>query len=503
MCLATAELLFNVTAPNVALPDIGASLGAGFGELQWVLSAYALLLASLLLAGGSLGDRYGRKRFFVTGLGLFALASAACALAPSGIALIAARAAQGVAAAVLFPAGLALIAAEFEAGRERARAIGVWGASVSGAIAIGPLGGGLLVDHLGWRSIFWVDAALTAAAVVPAARQLRESRSSGGGRLDWAGTVVLTLALFLIVFAVLRGNAMGWTSPAVAGSFAAGAILAAAFLALEHRVANPLIAPALMRNRTFIAATGVAFLFAAGGFGPLVYVTLFLLDVVGSTPTEAGLQLVPFAAAAFLVSLLAAPIAARAGTRVTLAIGLALCAGGLLLMHGVGAHSGWERLLPGLVVFGAGGGLVNPTMTVAALSVVPPAQSGMASGVNNTARQFGIATGIAALGAALQAHLESDLRDRLAATPLGPAARSLAHRAADGDVAGALAAAGARGRVLFADAYREAFVSALNIVFLLAAGAAVAGVVLVVALVHPATGREVAAAQRPARARAD
>jgi EmrB/QacA subfamily drug resistance transporter len=401
VCIATALLLFNVTAPNVALPAMSRDLRLSFTAQQWVLSSYALVLASLLLAGGALGDRFGRKRLFLGGLAVFAAGCAVAALAGSSAVLIAGRCTQGLGAAVLFPAALALIAAEFE-GPQRARAIGVWGATVSAAIALGPLVGGVLVQALSWRASFLVGLVLAVPTAAVAARHARESRAVHAPGIDVAGTAALTAAMFLSVSALLEGDQRGWGSGLVVGAAGGAAAAFGLFLAVEHRVAHPLIAPALMRNRTFAAATLVALLFAASGFGPIVFITQLLIRVLGGSPIAAGAELLPFAAASFVVSLLAAQVAARFSVRSTLAGGLLLCAGGLLALRGVSPHGSWAHLVPGLVIAGAGSGLVNPTMTVASLAVVPPSQSGMASGVNNTARQLGIAAGIAALGALVE-----------------------------------------------------------------------------------------------------
>jgi EmrB/QacA subfamily drug resistance transporter len=437
VCIATALLLFNVTAPNVALPAITADLKLSFAAQQWVLSSYALVLASLLLAGGALGDRYGRKRLFLAGLAVFAVGSALAATAGSAGVLVFGRCVQGVGAALLFPAALALIAAEFD-GAARARAIGIWGATVSAAIALGPLLGGLLVQALSWQASFLVSlvAALPTAAV--AARHVRESRAAGDVGIDVGGTAVLSVAMFLAVFALQEGNQQGWGSLLVIGAALIAVVAAAAFVVVEHRVAQPLIAPALMHNRTFLVATLVALVFAASGFGPIVFLTQLLIRVLHGSPIAAGAELLPFAAASFVVSLLAAQVAARASVRATLAGGLLLCGLGLVLMRGVDPHGSWSQLAAGLVVWGIGSGLVNPTMTVAALAVVSPAQSGMASGVNNTARQLGIAAGIAALGALV----ESRTRTGLAGGK--PFADAYVH-AVDAMllVAGAVAAAGA------------------------------------------------------------
>lgn len=492
VCLASALLLFNVTAPNVALPAIAADLGAGFTAQQWVLSVYALVLASLLLAGGVIGDLAGRRRVFLLGLLVFGLGSTVAALAGDTRLLIAGRVLQGLGAAALFPSGLALIAAEF-AGPARARAIGVWGASVSGAIALGPLLGGVLVETLGWRAQFGFAVLLVLPAVAVGWRHLRESRDPSGARLDWVGAGLLTIALLLLVVLLQQANRIGWTSPVTLSMGLASALAFVAFLAVEFRSAAPLIAPALLRDTTFLGATFVALVFAVAGFAPLVYLTLFLLQVADSSPTLAGLQVAPFALVSLVVSLLAARVATRFGARACLAGGLVLCGAGLVLLLGLTPDSDGLRLLPGLVVFGVGAGIVNPTMTVAALSTVDVGHSGMASGVNNTARQVGIAAGIAGLGAVLQARLSDQLGVGLVERGVpAAAAQRAAEAAAGGDVVAATRMLGAAGPELSA-VYDVAFSGALTTVVLVAIGITAVGAVVTLALVRstgPAAEKE-------------
>jgi EmrB/QacA subfamily drug resistance transporter len=485
VCLASALLLFNVTAPNVALPAIAEELAAGFTAQQWVLSVYALVLASLLLAGGVLGDRYGRRRLFLLGLLAFGAGSLVCALAPAASVLIVGRVVQGVGAATLFPSGLALIAMEF-AGPARARAIGVWGASVSGAIALGPLLGGVLVQGLGWRAQFGLAVALVLPTAAVGLRHLRESRDTSAGRLDWTGVGLLTGSMVLLIVSIQRSSAVGWLSPVTLGMVGASVALFGLFVLVEFRVSRPLIAPALMRNPTFLGATIVAVVFAAAGFAPLVYLTLFLLRVHGSGPTLAGLQVAPFAVASLVVSLVAARFVDRVGVRSALVTGLVLCGVGLALMLDLRPESGGLRLLPGLVVFGVGAGVVNPTMTVAALSTVDAGHSGMASGVNNTARQIGIAAGIAGLGAVLQTRLASDIADALTAAGVpAPTSLTAASQAASGDLASAAQSLGAAGANLVS-AYGAAFGHALTVVFLVGIAITVLGGLVTVALIRPA-----------------
>jgi EmrB/QacA subfamily drug resistance transporter len=498
VCLASALLLFNVTAPNVALPAIGADLAAGFAAQQWVLSAYALVLAALLLAGGALGDRYGRRRLFLLGLAGFGVGSLVCVLAPTTALLVLGRVVQGAGAAALFPSGLALIAAEF-AGAARARAIGVWGASVSGAIALGPLLGGVLVQTVGWRAQFALAVVLVLPTAAVGLRHLRESRDASAAGLDWPGTGLLTGSLVLLIVLIQRGNAVGWLAPVTLVMAGAAVLLFGLFVLVEFRSAAPLIAPALMRNPTFLGATIVAVVFAAAGFAPLVYLTLFLLHVHGSSPTVAGLEVAPFAVAALVVSLLAARLTARLGVRVCLVAGLLLCGVGLALMLDLDPDAGGLRLLPGLVLFGIGAGVVNPTMTVAALGTVDAAHSGMASGVNNTARQVGIAAGIAGLGAVFEARLADGVGARLVAGGVpGPTATTAADLAASGDLAGATRALGPAVAAL-SPAYTVSFSQALTTVFLTGIAVIVLGGLVAVALIRPAPA-PAAPQDRPRRA---
>jgi EmrB/QacA subfamily drug resistance transporter len=402
VCLATGVLLLNVAAPNVALPEIGRDLGADLSMLQWVISGYSLALAATLLTGGTLADLLGRRRVFLGGLAGFAAASAACGLAPSALALVVGRAAQGLAAAVLLSSSLALLAQDF-AGPDRVRALGVWAATVAAAFAIGPLEGGVLTEALGWRAIFAVDVAVALPCLPLAIRHLRESRDPNASTVDWRGTATLSAGLFLGVFALTRGSVLGWGDDVIVASLAGAAVLLAAFVVVERRERYPMLDLGLFATPTFTGASLAVLIMAGCSFGPFVYLTLFLLDAAGASPTAVGLQLLPLSLAAFVVSVLGGRFATRLPVRVGVAGGLLLCAAGLLAMRGLAASSPWTHLLPGLLLTGAGLGLANPAVTYAALGVVPTTRSGMASGINNTFRQVGLAVGVAALGTLLPA----------------------------------------------------------------------------------------------------
>jgi EmrB/QacA subfamily drug resistance transporter len=409
VCVSTALLMVNVAAPNVALPDIARDLDASFTDLQWTLSGYALALAVFLLTAGTLADRFGRKRLFLVGLLAFNVASVLCAIAPSATTLIAARVVQGIGAAIMFPSSLALLAEEFE-GPARRRAIGTWGAVIGLSFAAGPLLGGLLVEAAGWRAIFVLNLLLGIPAVFLARAQLRESSDPHAPDTDWPGLAVLSAGLFAIVFAVLRGNALGWGSPTVAGCLVAGGLFLALFVLVEHRTARPMLDLSLFRNRTFTGASIIVGVLGGATFGSFVYLSLLLLNVQGRSPVETGLVLAPLAVVSFVVSLVAGRFNERLPLRATLVAGLLVVAAGNGLLVGVERDASFLRLLPGLAIVGAGVGLVNPLATFAHLGVMSPAHGGLASALNNTARQVGLAIGIAALGALVEHSLPASAR---------------------------------------------------------------------------------------------
>jgi len=481
VCISTTLLLVNVAAPNVALEAIAADLDASFTDLQWVLSGYSLVLAVFQLTAGSLADLFGRKRLFVGGLCLFTFASALCALAPSAGWLIAARAVQGLGAAIVFPSSLALLAQEFE-GAQRGRAIGIWGAVIGLAFAGGPLIGGVLVEPFGWQAIFVLGVVFGVPTIAFAVLQVSESRDPDPNPVDWPGVVTLSIGLFLIVFAVLRGNALGWTSTPVVALVAVGAACLALFAAVELRADAPMLDLRLFRNRTFLGATVIVASLSAGSFGAFVYLSLFMLDVRRGTPVEVGLWLAPLAIVAFAVSLAAGRLSHRVPLRGALVLGMSLTAAGLLLLTGLDAESSWTELLAGLVVVGAGIGLANPLVTFAHLGVLPPAQGGLASGINNTARQLGLAIGIAVLGALLQSHIAGRVEERT--DGLGAARGAVTDRIADGDVAAATQLAPAAARESLRATYDAAFASGLNELMLISVGLALAGLAAALVLVR-------------------
>jgi EmrB/QacA subfamily drug resistance transporter len=402
VCVAIFMLLLDISIVNVALPDMQRELHSSFTDLQWVVDAYALMLAATTLNAGTLGDLLGRKRVFIAGVGIFTAASAACGAANSPLVLNLARGAQGVGGAIMFAVSLAILSQEFH-GRERGTAFGIWGATIGAAVAIGPLVGGALTTWLGWRSIFYVNLPIGALCIVGAIRVLHESRN------EEPGFVTLTGGLFALVLALLRGNDWGWSSGREVALLAGAVVLLVAFVAIERGQREPMLDVSLFRVPTFAGAQIVAFTISAAMFSQWLYLTLYLQNVLGYSPIQAGLRFLPLSVISFFAAFAAGQLSTRVPVRLLLAAGLGLVGLALLLMSRVTTHSGWTALLPGFLLAGIGIGMVNAPLAATAVSVVEPRRAGMASGVNNTFRQVGIATGIAALGAIFQSTIKSHL----------------------------------------------------------------------------------------------
>jgi EmrB/QacA subfamily drug resistance transporter len=484
--VATFMLLLDITVVNVALPSIREDLGASFTELQWVVDAYALTLAALVLTAGSLADRLGRRRVFAAGLAIFTVASLLCALAPDPTVLKLSRALQGVGGAVMFAVSLALIAQEFPAGRERGTAMGAYGATIGVAVAIGPLVGGALTDGLGWQSIFYLNVPIGVAASAITYLTVRERRDPNVTRLDWAGVATFSGALLLLVLALLRGNHEGWGSAPIVALFAGSAVLLAAFVAIERRVAEPMLRLDLFRRRAFTGVQVAAFAISSSIFALFLYITLYLQGYLGLSPLEAGLRYLPITVASLIAAPIAGALLSRVHARVLLSAGLAGVGAGLLLMGGIEAGSDWTTLLAGFLVAGAAVGLLNPVIADVAVSVVPREQSGMASGINDTFRQVGVAVGIAVWGAIFVGRGAEKLTELTAGTDAarGSRPRELVEAASSGKLDQALAAVPPQARETISTAAREGLLTGLNDVLALAALIAFVGAALALWLVR-------------------
>ena len=490
VCGATFMLLVDITIVQVALPTMQRDLHANFTDLQWVISAYALTLSALLLTQGSLADRFGRKRVFIAGVVVFTLSSLACALATSAPVLVGARAVQGVGGAGMFATGLALIGQDFQ-GRERGTAIAVWGSTVGGAVAIGPLIGGALTSGLGWQWIFYVNLPIGVLTVAVAALRMVNVADPDAKRLDLGGLVTFSGSLFLLVLGLTRGNDDGWTSTTILGLFAGAAVLMAAFVLVEQAQRRPMFDLSLFRNPSFVGVSIGTFGLGAGMFAIFPYLTFYLQNLLGMSPLQGGLRLLPMTIFAFVVPVVMRMFGEHIGPGVTLGTGLMLSAGGLALMHLVTVTSGWTALLPGMVVGGIGVGIANPAIARIALGVVEPQRSGMASGINNTFRLGGVATGVAALGAIFQDRLSSSLHSSLGTVPA-----QLPQAVAAGGLRAAARLSGGQAAVV--SAARRAFVSGIDDILVVGAVCVVVGG-LFAALVRSRDLRlQVAQVSRPA-----
>ena len=399
VCLATAVLMLDIAVVNTALPHIASDLHAGLGGLQWVVDAYTLALASVVLTAGSVADRIGRKRVFSVGMVLFTVSSITCAMAGSIEVLDVSRGIQGIGGALLFATSLSLLAQAYPGPEERVKALAAYGASIGAAFAFGPLVGGALTSGFGWQAVFFVNVPLGIAGMIGTARWVRESRDSNARGLDWWGQITLSASLFLLVLALLRGNEDGWASTPIVAEFAAAAVLFAAFIAIQRRVKFPMLPLGLFKRPDFSGAQLAAFSISASFFALFLYVTLYLQNILGLSAIEAGLVYMPGTLVMFVVSGLSAQLASKVAPGAMIAGGLALVAVGLFMFLNVQVDSSWTALLPGFLVASVGTGIFNPAVSAVALGSAPQHMSGLAAGVNDTFRQAGIAVGVAAFGA--------------------------------------------------------------------------------------------------------
>jgi EmrB/QacA subfamily drug resistance transporter len=486
--VAIFMLLLDITVVNVALPDIQSSLNSSFSDLQWVVNAYALTLAAFLLTAGALADLVGRRRVFVAGLVIFTISSAACGLAGSPLELNLFRAVQGTGGAMMFATSLALIASAFH-GKERGVAFGVYGGVIGAAVAVGPVVGGLITSGIGWEWIFFVNVPIGIGAVMLTLSQVTESRDPDANGVDWVGFVTFSASLFLLVFALVQGNEKGWGSTEILSFLIGSVVLFVIFIVAERAQARPMLDLSLFRRRAFTGASIVAFCISASMFSMFLYLTLYIQDVLGYGPLAAGVRFLPVTLLSFAVAPIAGRLSVRVPIRLLLGAGLLLVSAGLLTMTAVDASSGWTTLIPGFVLAGAGIGLINPPLASTAVGVVHHSRSGMASGINNTFRQVGIATGIAGLGAIFQHEVTVKTTAALRSTPGGHQAIAATHGGLGPDlVSGAVGhiakSLPTPARSALLHAYRVGFTDAFTTILLIAALVALIGAIFALLLVR-------------------
>ncbi len=469
VCVGTFMLLLDITIVTVALPDIQHALHSTFADLQWIVDAYALTLAAFLLTAGSLADMYGRRILYLVGLVLFTGASALCGFAVTTLMLQISRAVQGVGGAIMFSVSLALLADAFR-GRDRGVAFGVWGAVTGLAVAIGPLLGGILTTGISWRWIFFVNAPIGVAALVVTTLRVGESRLPQATRPDWPGFATFTVALASLVYGLIESSTRGFTSDLVLSCFAVAFVLLCAFVVIEWRGKHPMFDLGLFRLPAFSGGLIAALGLSASIFSMLLYLVLYLQDILGYSALGTGLRLTVISGAIMITATIAGRLTSKVPIRLLIGPGLIIIGAGLLLMRGLGPTSSWTHLIPGMIVGGIGVGLVNPPLASTAVGVVKPARAGMASGINSTFRQVGIATGIALLGALFASEVTRQVTTIAAATPsLRSLGGQISSAVQNGQVSVLLHHLPATVRPVAVVATRTAFTAGLDHILLVAA----------------------------------
>ncbi len=468
VCVGIFMLLLDLTVVNVALPDIAVAFGSSLSGLQWVIDAYALGLAAVLLTGGTLADLYGRRLLFAIGIAMFTSGSALCGTATGIYFLALSRGFQGIGGAVMFAVSLALLSESFS-GKQRGLAFGAWGATTGLAIAIGPLVGGALVTGLGWRWIFYVNIPVGAAAFALTLLRVNESKDPTHKRVDLPGFATFSLGLGALIFGLIRSTNQGWSSPTIIGSLVAAAVLLGGFVAIELLRRDPMFDFKLLRVPTFCGGLVAAFGISASIFSVFTYLILWVQDGLGITALGTGLRFLPMSVAIFITAAIVGRLTSYVPARLLITPGFLLIGAGLLLMRGLSADSGWTQLLAGLVVGGVGAGMVNVPLVATAVGVVQPRRAGMASGINSTFRQIGIATGIAVLGTIFIRRLRSTVVDQLAGTPLASHAQQIADAAGGGQAQTILNQLPAQVRPLVEHAALAGYAAGLNLILLISA----------------------------------
>jgi EmrB/QacA subfamily drug resistance transporter len=443
LCVSLLAIVIDNTIVNVALPTLVRDLDADVAELQWVVDAYTLVFAGLLLLAGALGDRYGRRRTLLAGLAVFGVASGGAAYAGGVDGLIVARAVMGAGAAFIMPATLSLLISVFTDARERAMAIGIWAATAGLGVALGPVVGGVLLDHFWWGSIFIVNVPLTAIAVVAGTRLLPESRDPVARRVDWAGAGLSGVGLVAVVWAIIEAPSKGWTSAPVLGAGAFAAVALVAFVVRQRRTAEPLLDVRLFKDARFTAATSTITVLFFALFGFLFLSTQYLQFVLGYSPSAAGVRVLPYAGAMIVFAPLSSTLVARLGTKRVATAGMLLFSTGLAIAATVTVSTGYGRLGIALLFMGAGMGLAGAPATESIMGSLPPERANIGSAVNDTTRELGGALGVAIVGSIMSSLYAAGLPDDVPA-------------AARDSLGAAVQVSGV------ADAAREAFVHAMS-----------------------------------------
>jgi len=487
MCLSLLLIVMDNTIVNVALPTLQRDLDASTTQLQWVVDAYILVFAGLLLTMGSLGDRFGRRGALAIGLSVMGTASILSSFANSADQLIATRALMGVGGAMIMPATLSIITNVFTDRRERAQAIAIWSATAGAAVAIGPVTGGWLLEHFWWGSVFLVNVPVVVVALVLGQLFVPTSRDPSAPPIDVPGALLSIAGLVVLVWAIIEGPG-GWTDPEILGAFALSAVLLGIFVLWERRVPFPMLDVSFFRNPRFSAASGAIMLTFFAMFGSLFLLTQFLQSILGYTPLEAGIRLLPMAGVMLVISPLSAKLVERIGSKIVVATGLSVGAVGLIIASRLTAGASYPEVLASLVVLAAGLALVMPPATESIMGSLPLAKAGVGSAVNDTTRQVGGALGVAVLGSVMSSTYGPRVSDAISGLPVSSEQATAIHDQLGAALRAASEIGGEPGRML-ADAASSGFADGMSTAFIIGAAALALGAVIV-ALFLPARARD-------------
>lgn len=484
--LGSSMVFIDGSVVNVALPTIQSDLVASAASTQWVVESYALFLAALILAGGALGDRFGRRRLFILGTALFAITSIWCGLAPDVGNLIVARAAQGLAGAILTPASLALITATYNDETERGKAIGTWSGFTAITTAFGPVLGGWLVEQASWRWVFFINVPLAAIVLFLSITRMPESRDPAAQRVDWLGATLAALGLGSLVFGLIEAPERGWSDPLILLTLGAGVLLLISFVMVEKRIQAPMMPLGLFRSRTFSGANLLTLLLYAALGGALYFVPFVLIQVQGYSSTEAGAALLPFVLLMFALSRWSGGLIGRFGAKTPLVVGPLIVAGGFALFAVPGIEgSYWSTYFPAVVVLGLGMAITVAPLTTAVMSAVDDRRSGIASGVNNAVSRTASLLAIAIFGVVVATVFKSELGNRLHDLGLDPETRAAVEIQSD-DLAAAEAppTVDVQTRTAIDEAIDRSFLGGFRLAMLVASAMAIASAIAAFTLVE-------------------
>ena len=487
MCLSLLLIVMDNTIVNVALPTLQSDLDASTTQLQWIVDAYILVFAGLLLTMGSLGDRFGRRGALAIGLAVMGTASILSSFANSADQLIATRALMGVGGALIMPATLSIITNVFTDRRERAQAIAIWSATAGAAVAIGPVTGGWLLEHFWWGSVFLVNVPVVVVALVLGQLFVPTSRDPAAPPIDVPGALLSIAGLVVLVWAIIEGPG-GWTDPEILGGFALAAVLLGTFVLWERRTRFPMLDVSFFRNPRFSAASAAIMLTFFAMFGSLFLLTQFLQSILGYTPLEAGIRLLPMAGVMILISPVSAKVVERIGSKIVVATGLTVAAIGLIMASRLTAGASYPEVLSALVVLAAGMALVMPPATESIMGSLPLAKAGVGSAVNDTTRQVGGALGVAVLGSVMSSTYGPRVTDALSGFPVSSEQAAAIHDQIGAAIRAASEIGGEPGRML-ADVASRGFADGMSTAFIIGAAALALGAVIV-ALFLPARARD-------------